>query len=91
MAIQRPGDKKDDKPKFQVGLNIILQGSKDMELDEQEEAITVDKIRVLICDADDPKTRLIDVILPAAEFSTGSVGYKHHVKNLEWFKVLTNT
>jgi hypothetical protein len=90
MAIQRTGDKKDDTPKFQVGLNIILQKSKEMTPDEQEAAITADAVRVRITDANDKDYFLVDVILPATEFSTGSVGYKYHVKDLS-FEVLAQS
>jgi hypothetical protein len=71
---------------FSVGLNIILTGSKKMTPEEQERLITVPKVRILIVDADGPENVLVDTVLPAKEFSTGSVGYGLQERGLKFRK-----
>ena len=83
MAIQRG---KQAKGAFRVGLNVTLDGSKKMTAEEQDAALTVEKVRVLIVDANDPKNVLLDTIAPAREFSTGSVGYGVNVTDLAFAK-----
>lgn len=83
MAILRGGDSS-AKAEFSVGLNIILQGSKKMLPDVQQKLMTVDTVRVLIVDAEDENVVLVDEILPAKEFKTGSVGYGLQVRGVEF-------
>ncbi len=86
MPIIRRTESGPAKPQFSVGVNIILIGSKKMSAAEQEKILTVDKVRVLIVDANDPENVLVDDIAPAREFSTGSVGYGLNVRNAEFKK-----
>ena len=81
MAIQRNGNV--GKAGFTVGLNVILEGSKKMSPEEQDAAITVPEVRILITSADGTLT-LIDEVVPAKEFSTGSVGYGLQAKSLQF-------
>ena len=74
------------KGAFRVGLNVTLDGSKKMTPVEQEAALTVEKVRVLIVDADDPTNVLLDTTANAKEFSTGSIGYGVNVANLAFPK-----
>ena len=69
---------------FSVGLNIILTGSKRMTQTEQDAALTVSAVRVLIVDATDNTNVLVDEIADAREFSTGSVGYGIHTKGAQF-------
>ncbi len=86
MPIIRNTKSDFSKPQFSVGVNIVLIGSKKMSAAEQERALTVDKVRVLIVAADDPENVLVDEIVPAREFSTGSVGYGLNVRNATFKK-----
>lgn len=79
MAIQRGSGSK--PAVFSVGLNVILEGSKKMSPAEQEAALTVPEVRVLITSADGELV-LVDEVLTAKEFNTGSVGYGLQVKGL---------
>jgi len=74
------------KAQFSVGVNVILVGSKKMTAAEQEKALAVDKVRVLIVDAADPENVLVDEEVPAREFSTGSVGYGLNIRSAEFKK-----
>ncbi|MGC9394151.1 MAG: hypothetical protein ACP5J4_04795 [Anaerolineae bacterium] len=74
------------RPQFSVGVNVILVGSKKMTVAQQEKALSVEKVRILIVDADDPENILVDEEAPAREFSTGSVGYGLNVRNVEFAK-----
>ena len=69
-----------------MGINIILTGSKKLPPEQQEKLLTVDKVRVLIVDADDPENVLVDAEAPAREFSTGSVGYGLNIRQAEFRK-----
>jgi hypothetical protein len=71
---------------FSVGLNIILTGSKKMTPEEQEKLMAVGSVRVLITANDDPESVLVDVVLQAKEFSTGSVGYGLQERGLKFRK-----
>ncbi len=86
MPIIRNTETGPTKPQFSVGVNVILVGSKKMTAAQQEKALTVDKVRVLIVDADDPENVLVDEVAPAREFSTGSVGYGLNVRSAEFRK-----
>ena len=86
MAIIRNTKPNSAKIQFFVGLNIILVDSKKMTAAEQEKALAVDKVRVLIVDADDPKNVLVDETTPAREFSTGSVGYGLNIRSATFEK-----
>jgi hypothetical protein len=77
MAIQRG---KAASSSFTVGLNVIMTGSKNMTSEEQDAAMTVSAVRVLIVDANDPENVLVDETAPAKEFSTGSVGYGLNIR-----------
>jgi hypothetical protein len=79
MAIQRTGGKQ--AAHFSVGLNIVLTGSKTMTPQEQEAAMEVEAVRVLIVDASDSGKVLVDEVAPAKEFSTGSVGYGLNIRD----------
>jgi len=69
-----------------VGVNIVLVGSKKMSSAEQEKALAVDKVRVLVVAVDDPENVLVDEEVPAREFSTGSVGYGLNIRSAEFKK-----
>jgi len=84
MTIQRTKTEKKSGTSFSVGVNIILAGSKAMTPEQQEKALTVAKVRVLIVDADNPKNVLVDETAPAREFSTGSVGYGLNIRSAEF-------
>jgi len=86
MPIIRNTDTGPTKPQFSVGMNVVLIGSKKMSSAEQERALIVDKVRVLIVDANDPENVLVDEAVPAREFSTGSVGYGLNVRKAEFTK-----
>ena len=86
MPILRNTESGPKKAQFSIGLNIILTGSKKMTAAEQEKAISVEKVRVLIVDAADPENILVDEEAPAREFSTGSVGYGLNLRNAEFEK-----
>jgi len=80
-VIQRNGNV--GKVGFTVGLNIVLEGSKSMTHEQQDALMQVAEIRVLITSADG-KQVLVDEVVPAKEFSTGSVGYGLQVKNCQF-------
>ncbi len=86
MPIIRNTESGSTKPQFSVGVNVILVGSKKMTAAQQEIALAVEKVRILIVDADDPENVLVDETAPAREFSTGSVGYGLNVRNAEFRK-----
>lgn len=86
MPIIRNTEPGPTKAQFSVGVNVVLVGSKKMSSAEQERALAVDKVRVLIVAADDPENILVDEAVPAREFSTGSVGYGLNVRNAEFKK-----
>ena len=86
MPIIRNTESGPTKPQFSVGVNVILVGSKKMTAAEQEKALAVDKVRILIVDADDSENVLVDEEVPAREFSTGSVGYGLNLRNAEFTK-----
>ncbi len=86
MPIIRNTESAPTKPQFSVGVNVILVGSKKMTAAQQEKALAVDKVRILIVDADDPENVLVDETAPAREFSTGSVGYGLNVRSVEFRK-----
>ena len=72
--------------RFSVGVNVILTGSKKLSSEQQEELLTVDKVRVLIVDANDAENVLVDAEVPAREFSTGSVGYGLNLREAQFKK-----
>lgn len=86
MPIIRNTESGPTKPQFSVGVNVILVGSKKMTAAQQEKALSVDKVRILIVDVDDPENILVDEEAPAREFSTGSVGYGLNVRNATFKK-----
>ena len=86
MPIIRNTESGPTKPQFSVGVNIILVGSKKMSTAEQEKALAVDKVRILIVDASDSENILVDEEVPAREFSTGSVGYGLNIRSAEFKK-----
>ncbi len=86
MPIIRKEEAAVAKARFSVGINIILTGSKKLSAEQQEKLLTVDKVRVLIVDADDPENVLVDAEAPAREFSTGSVGYGLNIRQAEFKK-----
>jgi len=86
MPIIRNTDPGPAKPQFSVGVNIVLVGSKKMSSAEQEKALAVDKVRVLVVAVDDPENVLVDEEVPAREFSTGSVGYGLNIRSAEFRK-----
>ena len=75
MAIRRNGS---TSKTFRVGLNVTLDGSKKMTPEQQDAALTVGQVRVLIIDAEDENSVLVDEILDITDFNTGSAGYKLH-------------
>jgi len=86
MPIIRSTESGPTKPQFSVGVNVILVGSKKMTAAQQEKALSVDKVRILIVDAADPENVLVDEVAPAREFSTGSVGYGLNIRSAEFMK-----
>ena len=88
MAINRTKQEaaKPASPTFSVGLNVVLSGSKTMTAEQQEAAMPVAKVRVLIVDASNPKNVLLDTTAEAREFGTGSVGYGVQEKGLTFPK-----
>jgi hypothetical protein len=86
MPIIRNTESGPTKPQFSVGVNVILVGSKKMTTAQQEKALSVDKVRILIVDAADPENVLVDEEASAREFSTGSVGYGLNVRNATFAK-----
>ena len=74
MAIIRNGNDT-MTAQFSVTLNVVLKGSKKLSPQEQEALMSVAQVRVLIVDAGDPDNVLVDQVVPAREFGTGSVGY----------------
>ncbi|MBN2394431.1 MAG: hypothetical protein JXR84_27100 [Anaerolineae bacterium] len=86
MPIIRNTESGPAKPQFSVGVNVILVGSKKMTAAQQEKALAVEKVHILIVDADDPENILVDEEAPAREFSTGSVGYGLNVRNATFAK-----
>ncbi len=86
MPIIRQDEKAAVQARFSVGVNVILNGSKKMSPEQQEALISVDKVRVLIVDAEDPENVLVDAEAPAREFSTGSVGYGLNLRDAQFKK-----
>lgn len=86
MAIIRNTQEQEVKSAFSVGLNVVLIGSKKMTAEEQDKAVKVAKVRVLIVDDSDPKNILVDETVDAREFSTGSVGYGLNIRSAEFSK-----
>jgi hypothetical protein len=76
MAIQRDASKSSG-PVFTVGLNIVLNGSKEMSEARQEASLTAVAgedmgLTVIIKSA---KGVLVETVLDPKQFSTGSVGW----------------
>ena len=86
MPIIRSTNTSPTKPQFSVGVNVILIGSKKMSIAEQEKALAVEKVRILIVDAANPDNVLVDESVPAREFNTGSVGYGLNIRSAEFAK-----
>jgi hypothetical protein len=86
MPIIRNTETGPTKAQFSVGVNVVLVGSKTMSSAEQEKALAVDKVRILIVDAADPENVLVDEQVPAREFSTGSVGYGLNIRSATFEK-----
>lgn len=84
MAIQRNDTSKDKG--FSANINIILTGSKNMSIEEQAAAMTVDGIRILITDVNDPNNILLDSTAHSKEFTTRSVGYGLQQSGLQFKK-----
>lgn len=88
MAVKRVA--KQLEAVFQVGLNVILKGSKKMNADEQDRLMGVGQVRFIIVDATDDvivkpgANVLVDETLDAVLFRTGSVGYMLHRKDVEF-------
>jgi hypothetical protein len=77
MAIQRGASGKSSGPVFTVGLNIVLNGSKEMSEAAQEAVLTdaasdTQRIEVIIRSS---KGVLVETVLDPKQFSTGSVGW----------------
>jgi hypothetical protein len=69
---------------FSVTLNVVLKGSKQMAPEQQEAMMPVGQAHVVIADADDPANVLVDEVVPAREFGTGSVGYGLSLRAVEF-------
>lgn len=77
MAIQRNASSRSSDPVFTIGLNIVLNGSKEMSEEQQEAALAAvaggtQKIGVIIRST---KGVLVETSLDPKQFSTGSVGW----------------
>jgi len=90
MAIQRGGQQAQETV-FSVGLNVILTGSKEMSQGQQDEAMEgLSSARIIIVDGGanviiNPSAKvLVDEVVPAQEFKTGSVGFGLHTKGLKF-------
>jgi hypothetical protein len=86
MPILRRSDPGAPQAQFSVGLNVILVGSKKLTPEEQEALLSVERVRVLITDADDPDNVLVDAEASAREFSTGSIGYGLNLRGVQFKK-----
>jgi hypothetical protein len=86
MPIIRNTETGPAKPQFSVGVNIVLIGSKKMTAAEQDKALSVSKVRILVVDVEDSENVLVDEEVPAREFSTGSVGYGLNIRSTEFKK-----
>ena len=82
MAISRTAQTA--TARFSVGLNAILTGSKKMTPEQQDALMDVGQVRILIVDASDKGNVLVDTNADACEFSTGSVGYKLHLRDVQF-------
>jgi hypothetical protein len=80
MAVKRTA------AEFQIGLKIALKGSKGMTADERDALVTGKQVRVIVLDASADVVLsaganvLIDTVLDATAFKTGSVGYMLYSK-----------
>lgn len=61
--------------RYSIGLNVILAGSKKMTEPEIEALLSTGEVRVVISDAADEERVLVDEVVAAKQFSTGSVGF----------------
>jgi hypothetical protein len=86
MPIIRREDAGASTAQFSVGVNVVLVGSKKLSSEEQEALLAVDRVRILIADANDPENILVDTEVPAREFSTGSVGYGLNLRGAQFKK-----
>ncbi len=83
MAIQR-NNTGSTEARFSVNLNVVLKGSKKMTPEQQEAGMDVTEVRVLIVDANDPSSVLVDEKCLAKEFNTGSVGYGLSLRDVQF-------
>lgn len=86
MPIIRKDDTTTTQGSFSVGINVVLTGSKKLSPEQQEALMTVEKVRIVIADANDPENVLVDAETPAREFSTGSVGYGLNLRGAQFTK-----
>jgi acetamidase/formamidase len=86
MPIIRREDVGASTAQFTVGVNVVLVGSKKLSSEEQEALLSVEKVRILIADVNDPENVLVDAEVPAREFSTGSVGYGLNLRGVHFKK-----
>lgn len=69
---------------YSVGLNIILGGSKQMEPEQIEALLSTGSVKVTIVDAENTDRILVDEVVEAKQFKTGSVGFGLHTRDLKF-------
>ena len=69
---------------YSVGLNIILGGSKQMEPEQIEVLLSTGSVKVTIVDAENTDRVLVDEVVEAKQFKTGSVGFGLHTRDLKF-------
>lgn len=69
---------------YSIGLNVILSGSKKMEPEQVEALLSTGSVRVTIVDVENPDRILVDEVIEAKEFKTGSVGFGLHTRGLKF-------
>ena len=84
MPIIRKEETQKPQAEFTVGVNVVLVGSKKLSPEEQEVLLGVERVRILIADANNPENVLVDTEVPAREFSTGSVGYGLNLRGAQF-------
>jgi len=87
MAINRTN--KPTEARFSISCNIVLTGSKKLTHEEQEALLTVNKIHILITDAEDENNILVAETADSCQFEPdkngkANVGYKLHTRDVRF-------
>lgn len=69
---------------YSVGLNIVLTGSKNLSQSDIEKLLSTGSVKVVIVDAENENRVLVDEVVEAKQFSTGSVRFGLNTKGAKF-------